>query len=369
MDDLVKQIRGSFPAQAARYLDTPSMGVPPRTTVAAVEEATRAWGQASAHFEEWDRVRENCRHLAAEELGEAAENIGMVPSIVPAVAYVAEQLAPRGGVLLAHRSEFRSILLPLMQAFGSDRVRWVDGPYSARTFTEALDNDVTAVAVSSVSSHDGARPHLDELAKASQSVGAHLIVDATQSAGITRLGIETDATAAVVTAGYKGLLAPRGTGYALLHPAISEAIPAASSPYGMADTPQVGSYGPPLAPRLGGARLDQSPAWLSWVGAHASLEFLASFPLVRREEYVLNLAGSLRERFEEAEFSLPPTDLPSPIVAIPARDPEPVLAALERVGVRASARRGVVRFGFHIYVEPEVVDLVHDIVLCHRDRF
>ncbi|WP_162321326.1 aminotransferase class V-fold PLP-dependent enzyme [Nesterenkonia haasae] len=343
------------------------MGVPPFVTAEAVTNAVAQWAQGTARFETWDEIRERCRPLAAGELAVPQSTLAMIPSVVPAVAYVGDQLARRKGVVVAHRSEFRSLLLPLLRAFGEERIRWVDGPYTAATFLEGLDEGAAVVAVSSASSHNGARPGLAAIHQECQSVGTELVIDSTQTTGITSLGVDPAQLALVACAGYKGLLAPRGTGYSAIREDLSLAAPALASPYGMSDTPQVGSYGGPLMPREGGARLDQSPAWLSWVGAHASLQFLQQVPLKDREAHVLGMTAQLRHRLQGAGYALAETDLPSPVVALTVPDPAAALTALEEAGIRASVRRGVLRMGFHLYVEPSVIETVVDVLNTYRE--
>nr|WP_276320011.1 aminotransferase class V-fold PLP-dependent enzyme [Haloactinopolyspora alba] len=342
------------------------MGVPPESTVAAVEDALRSWSAASAGFEHWDVTHAQCRSLIAREVGTAETNVALIPSVVPGVSYVSTQLARRGGVLLAHRSEFRSLLLPAMQAYGEERVRWVDGPYVAATFADALDHDVSAVVVSTVGSHDGSRVDLPGLLDACHQAGAELVVDATQSLGVIALDVPAEAPAAIVAAGYKGLLAPRGTGYGIVRPDLTDDVPAHPSPYGMADTSVVGPYGPPLLPFTGAARLDQSPAWFSWVGARAGLEFLGGIPVAAREEHSLRLARRLHDGLADAGFPVVDGDRPSPVVSLPVQAPGDVLADLERAGVRAAVRRGMLRMGFHLYVTDEAVDTALDVLVRHR---
>ncbi|WP_153393992.1 aminotransferase class V-fold PLP-dependent enzyme [Ornithinicoccus halotolerans] len=368
MGDVIGRISAEFPAAAGGYLNTPSVGVPPRRTVAAVEEALRRWSTATAHFEEWDEVHARCRTLMAGQTGVSKTDVALLPSVVPAVSYVATALAARGGTLVAHRTEFRSLLLPALQAFGEDRVRWVEGPYTSATFAAALDADVSAVVVSSVSSHDGARVDLGSLLGACHAVGTELVIDATQSAGVVGLGVPANQPAAVVFAGYKGLLGPRGAAYGIIRPDLVTAAPAFPSPYGMADTADAGTYGPPVLPKPGASGLDQSPAWFSWVGARESLELLGGTSLADRERHTLGLAEELRDRLAEAGFPVTRGDLPSPVVSVPVERGEQVLAELDSAGIRASVRLGFLRLGFHLYVAPETVAKVVDVLVTHRDR-
>ncbi|MQA85558.1 MAG: aminotransferase class V-fold PLP-dependent enzyme [Streptosporangiales bacterium] len=353
-DDMREQlnVRAAF-ADVRGYLDTPSVGLPPLAATDRLREAVRGWETGTADYGDWERDAEECRAAFAAMLGVAPADVALVASIVPAVAAVASGLARRGGDVVAHRAEFRSLLLPFLAHVGEDRIRWVDGPYVAATFTAgidaAADRGVAAVVCSSVSSHDGGRPDLPRVVDAADAYGAGVVVDATQSLGVAGLGIDATRLGAVFCAGYKGLLGPRGAAYAYVRPDLLEGPPPAPSPYGMADAPVVGAYGPPLAPRPGASGLDGSPAWLCWVGALPALRFLAEVPEEHREAHTVYLAERLRAGLAEAGFSAQDTDAAGPVVSVEAAEPSAVVAALREARVRAAARRGRVRFGFHLY--------------------
>jgi selenocysteine lyase/cysteine desulfurase len=340
---------GAFAASVRGYMDTPTMGVPPLASVACMREALDAWQLGRADYETWERDAEACRDEFAALLAVPPSDVGLLPSVVPGAAAVAATLARRGGTMVAHTAEFRSLLLPFLVAFGEDRVRWVEGPYTASTFLAGLRSDVTVVLVSSVSSADGGRPDLRRVLDGCASVGAAVVVDATQSLGPSGLGVPASRLAAVLCAGYKGLLAPRGTAYAYVQPDLLDGPPATPNPSGMADTPEVGPYGPPVLPKPGAPGLDQSLAWLSWVGALPALRLLAGVPERRREKHVTDLAARFREGLERLSLRPQETDLPSPVVSVEAAQPDQLVAALRAAGVRAASRRGRVRFGFHLY--------------------
>jgi selenocysteine lyase/cysteine desulfurase len=340
---------GAFAASVRGYLDTPTMGVPPLASVERMREALDAWQLGQADYERWEKHSEACRDEFAALLAVPSSDVGLLPSVVPGAAAVAAALARRGGTMVAHTAEFRSLLLPFLVAFGEDRLRWVAGPYTASTFLAALRPDVTAVLLSSVSSADGGRPDLQRVLDGCASSGAAVVVDATQSLGPAGLGAPASRLAAVLCAGYKGLLGPRGAAYAYVRPELLDGPPPTPSPYGMADTPLVGSYGPPVLPKPGASGLDQSPAWLSWVGALPALRLVASAPEWRREEHTTGLAARFHEGLEKLSLRPQETDLPSPVISVKAAHPDRVVGALRAAGVRAASRRGRVRFGFHLY--------------------
>lgn len=341
------------------YFDTPSCGLPPDAAVEAMIQSAKQWG-AGEHFTSWEQMAEECRSEFALQRGLDRSWIGLIPSVVPAVSVAATTLARRPGVVVAHRMEFRSLLLPFLNAFGEERIRWVEGDYTAHSFTSALDNDVVAVIASSVASHNGARLDLAHLGDKSKAADAALIVDATQSEGIVTLGIPYTQCFLVVTAGYKGLLGPRGTGYAIAQGA-AWSRHASPSPYGMQDTGRTGSYGPPLLPFPGGRGLEQSPAWQCWGAAKAALSFLTS-AASQVELHVLDLTSRLREGLQSIGIPAQPTDLASPIVSVPVADPIGIRAALLRTNIHAAVRVNRLRLGVHGYNSAEQIDRALDVL-------
>lgn len=340
---------------ARGYLDTPSMGLPTAGTVRAMASALDDWAHARADYTAWERSMANCRDHFATIAGVAAADVGLLPSVVPAISAAARHVAARGGTVVAHRAEFRSLLLPVLAQVDESRMRWVDGPYVADTFSRAVDDDTGAVLVSAVASHDGGRPALATIAAACRAHDAHLVVDGTQAAGLVVPDVAPDELALFACAGYKGLRGPRGVAFAVAREEVVAGF-AAPSAYAVADIDQRGTYGPPLAPKPGAQGLDQSPAWLCWVGAEPALAELARQPATERQGRVLALAESLRERLVELGLPPQPTDLPSPIVTFPVADPPAVLGALADAGISAAAKLGRIRVGFHVYNDLGDVD-------------
>ncbi|MGJ9411167.1 aminotransferase class V-fold PLP-dependent enzyme [Aeromicrobium sp. CF4.19] len=347
------------------YLDTPSMGLAHPATVAAMRSALDEWAAGRAHHGTWERSVEACRQAFGRLVGVPASEVGLLPSIVPAVSAAASVLARESGTVVVHRKEFRSLLLSVLAQVDPDRLRWVDGPYVAETFASAVDERTAAVVVSAISSHDGGRPSLARLSTVCHAVDAHLVVDGTQAAGLVVPDVPLSDLLLFACAGYKGLRGPRGVAYAIADDTVARASPAPSA-YGMADAGQRGSYGPPLRPRLGAPGLDQSPAWLSWVGAAPALEALLAEPAARRERHVVGLAGTLRPELEALGLEPQVTDLPSPIVTFGHPEPDSVVEHLAARGVRVAARLGRVRLGFHVHNNEDDVDRVGDLLRSHR---
>lgn len=342
-----------FPDRAARYLDTPSMGLPPRSVVEALREASVAWAEYATYLE-WEAAAERTREALAVQRGVAVDSLGLVPSVTTPFAAAAAPFRDAGGDVVAHRAEFRSLLLPFLAAVGEQRMRWVDGAYDASSFVDRIEDGVVAVLVSSVASHDGSRPDLAVIIAAADAVGARVYVDSTQSEGIVELGVPYEACAMVAAAAYKGLLMPRGTGF-VIAPASTPLRAVAPSPYGMADGGERGSYGPPVVPFSGGRGLDQSPAWLGWAAGEVALRAVA--PLRDAvQPHAVGLADALRDALEAGGVRVTRGDLPSPIVSAPVADADAAVAALNAAGVRGAIRIGRVRLGTHVYVAEAAVE-------------
>lgn len=349
------------------YLDTPSMGLPNSAAVASMNEALDAWAAGHADYAVWEQSMESCRLLFARLVDVPVSAVGLLASVVPAVSAAATTIAHGTGTVVAHRNEFRSLLLPVLAQVEESRIHWVEGPYVAGTFAAAIDNETEAVLVSAVSSHDGGRPSLAKLVEVCASADARLVVDGTQAAGIVVPDVSVGALSLFACAGYKGLRGPRGVAYAVAHDEVVADFLAPSA-YGVSDSEKRGSYGPPLLRKPGAPGLDQSPAWLAWVGAEQALLELLRESAIDRERRVVALAQSLRDRL--VALGLPPqqTDLASPIVTFRIDNPEIFLSALAKRGVRAVSKLGRVRLGFHVYNDENDVDLVSDVLNQYASR-
>lgn len=349
MSDSVNPSRG--------YLDTPSMGLPVPGTVDAMVAAIERWAAGEADYATWEESMQRCRGLFARLTGVRPGAVGLLGSTGSAVAAAAAVLGRRTGTVIAHRDEFRSLLLPVLARVPESRMRWVSGPYVTETFDAAVDHATTAVIVSAVSSHDGGRPALDALAGRCAEVGADLVVDGTQAAGIVVPDVAVEALSMYVCAGYKGLRCPRGVAFAVAADDLVAEGPV-PSPYGAADAAERGTYGPPLSLKRHGRGLDQSPAWLAWVGAEPALADLADQPAQHRENHVLRLAERLRAEVRVRGWKPQPTDLHSPVVSFAAQRPAELVDALADAGVRCAAKRDRVRLGLHTYNDETDVELV-----------
>lgn len=316
------------------YLNTASIGVPPTPVADAVEAVVRGWRSAAAVPTDFDDPIETARAAFARLAGVPVERVALGATVSTLVGLIAASLPPAARVLVAE-GEFTSVSWP----FAAAGAAVTEVPLAA-IGERAAGFDVVAVSV--VQSADGAVADLAAL-RAAQASGTRVVLDATQALGW--FDADLSWADAVVAAGYKWLLCPRGTAWLALAPD----WPVAPALAGWFAGEDVWSsvYGLPLRLAPGARALDTSPVWFAHAGAAVALPLLGGLDIATVHAHCAGLADAFR-----AGLGMGPAG--SAIVAVRRPDAVERLAA---AGVTASARAGAARLAFHLYNTPEDVAL------------
>ncbi|HEY2203597.1 MAG TPA: aminotransferase class V-fold PLP-dependent enzyme [Pseudonocardia sp.] len=314
------------------YLNTASIGMPPVVAAEAVADAVRNWRVGSGRSADFDQPVAVARAAFARLAGVDAGRVAIGGSVSSLVGLVAASL-PDGSRVLAARGEFTSVTFP----FAAQAGRGVTVTEVELAELPSRTAQADLVAVSAVQSADGTLADLDALRASAARTGTRVLLDVTQAAGW--LPLDLGWADAVVAAGYKWLLCPRGVAWLAVRPELErEIVPHGAGWYAGAD-PWASTYG--LPPRLAGdaRRLDTSPAWLCHVGAAAALPWLASLDGEAVRKHCVGLADQLvRELDGEPGGS-----------AIAVVDRPDAVRKLTDAGVVISSRNRAARLAFHLY--------------------
>ena len=329
---------------AGVYVNTASIGLPPRRVVDALHDAIETWRTGRAEAAGYDVLVQRARQRFAGLVGTTADRVTVGNQVSTFTGLVASALPDRAQVLAAEE-DFTSVLFPFLAHADRDlRVRMV--PLAG--LVDAIGPGVDLVAVSAVQSADGrlVPGGLDGLASAAARHGCLTYVDASQAVGW--LPFDAERFDFVSCATYKWLLSPRGTAFGVVRPERLGMLRPLYAGWYAGDDPWTSIYGPPLRLAKDARRLDISPAWLAWAGTVPALDFLAEVGVPAIHRYDVGLANTLRAR-----LGLPPGD--SAIVSVSAAG---ALERLQAAGIKASVRAGAVRVSFHLHNTDVDVDAV-----------
>ena len=314
------------------YLNSATMGLPPRRVVDAVREALDDWQQGKSVPSNFDADVARSRDLYAQLVNIAPGQVS-VGSQASVYAGLVAASVPDGAEILVARGDFTSVLFPfLAQADRGVRVREVE----LGDLVEAVRPETYLIAVSAVQSSSGEIADLAGLT-AAVSGGTRVYLDTTQAVGW--LPIDAASFTWTVCSGYKFLLAPRGTCFATTTE-VEHAVTPHTAGWYAGDEVWNSIYGTPLRLAEDARRFDVSPAWFSWVGQVESLELLASVGRSSLYRHATQLAAAF-----ETRMGLPVSG--SAIVSLETS--EDVAERLREAGIACAQRAGRTRVSFHVH--------------------
>ncbi|MBW8764384.1 MAG: aminotransferase class V-fold PLP-dependent enzyme [Microbacterium sp.] len=310
-----------------------------------------------------ERVGE-AKELIAELLGAEVDEIALQPSSTHGLMHALYGLS---GAVIASTAEFPSVSLTLERAAlasrGAVSPRWIappDGRVTTDAVAVALDDEVSAVAVSHIDFRTGYRV---DLAALRELIGPDrlLVVDAVQSFGI----VDDDYAAAdvVVGHGYKWLRAGRGTGFARFSARARERIVPVLS--GITGTSAVGlpadqlpdpaasaqAYTVSGPDTLAAARLAVGVRGVRDAGVAA-----VEAGLAERVDAVIEIA----DRNGIAVSSPRSRERRGGIVALAPQEPARLAAALANAGLVVTARGSAVRIAPHAGTDAATLELLDE---------
>ncbi|MBF4550598.1 aminotransferase class V-fold PLP-dependent enzyme [Pseudoclavibacter sp. VKM Ac-2888] len=327
------------------YLNTASMGLPPKATTDALTREIAGWSAGRRQANDYDATVTRSRQLYAELVHVPAAWVAIGNQVSPLVGLIAASV-PDGAEVLFAENDFTSVSFPF--AAHADRgLRLREVP--VHTLAEEIGSDTAWVVVSAVQSSTGTLADLDAIEAAAKKHGARTLIDLTQSAGWN--DVDASRFDATVCAAYKWLLCPRGTAFLTLDPELHDSIRPLAANWYAGEDPWSSIYGLPLRLAADARRFDVSPAWQAWVGTEASLEFLLGVGAPQLEAHALEVSAAFA-----SAAGLP--DARSAILALAPVEgaAQQIKDTLERLDVMAANRAGNLRLSFHAHNTADEVE-------------
>jgi len=348
------------------YLDCAAQGPFPRATVRAVEQALELKKfperiSTETYFEIPQKTREALARLIGAQPGEIALTSGASDGSNAVARGLAWQ---PGDEILLPAGEFPANYYPWkhLERRGV-RVREVpaaDGRFvTADDLLAQLNERTRLLAASFVSYADSNRLDLARLGAACRQRGVRLFVDASQAAGAVAFSVEELQCDFLVSAGYKWLFSPYGTGFFYVRRELIEELEVADIRWLAVE----GAENFNQLPRENWQLVADARRWdstevsnfLNLAALRASVEFLLEVGVAEIERHCVGLCEHLIERLPRDRCVLRSPRSPAqrgPFVCVAARSAEKTRELWEQLrkkNIYVSLRQDALRVGPNIY--------------------
>lgn len=324
------------------YLAVASIGLPPRSAVAAMRADLDAWAAADRDPQGYDPVIERTRASYGRLVGvdPARIAIGSQTSVMTSLIAAA---APAGAEIVMPDGDFSSIMFPF-QARGDLDVRVVP----LEGLADAVRETTWMVAFSLVQSATGAVAEEAAIREAAARAGALTFCDLTQAAGVHP--VDAGRYDVTVAHAYKWLCSPRGVAFLTLSDRIAPLVRPLHAGWYAGHDVWTSTYGPRMELAPDARRFDVSPAWQAWIGAERAIGMFADLDIAEIWTRTSALGDALC-----AGVGIP--EQHRPIVTWPDADGRDLLRLIA-AGIRVSGRAGRLRASFHLWNDASDVEAV-----------
>jgi cysteine desulfurase/selenocysteine lyase len=207
------EVREDFPALRRRvYLNSAATGLTPPTVRPAVDRFYRELEEGGdVHWDDWMERREQVRSRVATLIGAEAEEIAFAPNTSTGMNLIADLIASDGPVL-SDELEFPAVTLPwIHRGVTVHFVPAVEGTLRLESFMKPYAPRAATIAISHVQFSNGCRQDLDAFGLVKDD--RHLVVSASQSAGVFPIDVRRSRVDGLACAGHKWLGAGYGAGF------------------------------------------------------------------------------------------------------------------------------------------------------------
>ena len=379
--------RESFPAATRQtYVNIGSRGIISNATKAAAERMIS--GHWLADMEKADRqpLKTGCRERFAELIhAQGPQEIAVLKNVSEGINHIATALSwqPGDNVVITPELEHGNNIYAWMalRARGVDvrQIPHAGGHIDAAGMAAAIDDGTRLVTASSVSFIPGFRTDLATIGRAARNAGAFFLVDAVQSCGVLDLDVDEVLADGLATSTSKGLLGIMGLGFLYVRSDWLDRLrPAFVARHSVHTTGHESEYeGGEFDYAHDATRFEiGNYNWTGIAASHVALGEIIEIGVPAIERHAIGLADALRDGLRGLGLRISMADDPaqrSHLVTVGemgAGDTyttgddrlNRIAAALTQANVAFSVRRGMLRFGFHLYNDMTDVSRILEVV-------
>jgi cysteine desulfurase / selenocysteine lyase len=381
----IAQARAQFPA-TDRYVfvNVASRGVISKASRAAIDDVADAQMTGDEIKEEYGGALTRIRGNFARLIGAKAHEIAVTKNVSEGLNAVGTALDWKAGdnvVLCTALEHPNNIYLWQNLTARGVEIRQVEakaGMIDAGAMAAAIDARTRIVSASTVTFTPGFRTDIEPIARAARKAGALMLVDAVQSAGVLDLDVEALGIDALATSTSKGLLGVMGLGMLYVSDRwVQRLNPVHVARFGVATGKHESDIGDGVLRLHPDARRFEvgNYNWIGVAALDASLDLLLALGTKAIERHAVGLATRLAGGLQQLGYPVcrPPADWArSHIVTIGTLGAGDAYSsddarlnrfsdALKAANVKFTVRRGMVRFGFHLYNDESDVERILEV--------
>ena len=352
------EVRKDFPALRRRvYLNTAATGLPPPTVRPAVERFYRELEEGGdVHWDDWMERREQVRARVATLIGAEAEEIAFTPNTSTGINLIADLVAADGPVL-SDELEFPAVTLPwIHRGVTVHFVPAVEGILRLESFRKPYAPRAATIAISHVEFSNGCRQDLDAFGLIKDD--RHLVISASQSAGVFPIDVRRSRVDGLASAGHKWLGAGYGAGFVFIRGGLLLARPPRAIGWMSVERPY--DFDNRAYTILPGNRRTEAgcPPFAPIFALGAAVEYVLALGVEEIEARVLALNTSLTDQLERAGIPVLSPDGPyrSAETLCEVADPPRAAAFLRERGIEVTTKPEGLRISTHYYNAESDVD-------------
>lgn len=381
----IADARSQFPgAERWVYANVASKGIISKASRGAIDEVADAQMTGEEIKEEYANTLTRVRTSFSKLIGARPHEVAVTKNVSEGLNAIGSAMdwKPGDNVVICTELEHpNNVYLWMNLADRGVEVRGVkskDGMIEAATIAGAMDARTRIVSVSTVTFTPGYRTDVTAISKAAKKLGALMLVDAVQSAGVLSIDVEAMGIDALATSTSKGLLGVIGLGMLYVSDRWVERLkPAWVARFSVVTGKHESDLGDGVLRLQPDARRFEigNYNWIGIAALDASLDLILGIGPEKIERHAVGLAKRLAGGLEQLGYPVcrPPAESArSHIVTIGTLGAGDAYtsddarlnrfsAALKEANVKFTVRRGLVRFGLHLYNNEADVDKILEV--------